>query len=901
MVALALVQILRSLTDPANTSAPGYLPLAYAATAVLLAAFVVGAFVRRADVSLGRWFPWLVGVVSAAVSLFPWWALFSGRADLGAIVYRGLRVPQGIVQFWDLALPLKSIDCAIVGVDVYAANNGCLEDPTIYGPGVLWLRYVPFDLFSSGNVQVLGVLMILISSLALLWLARNSEGLGQIVLLLAAVGGPWLLLLERGNLDAVVIWVAVATVMLVRRWNTMWAWSIAAVLMWLMGTWKYYPFALGVMLLPALRLRRGWLVIVGYAVATVAFMIVTWQTFLFSSQSNSNMTDFGDFVVLGRVPVVARMLGTVVGADGLQIGDLLMFALAARRRRLGRGRRLLHQAQPRPPGDARGGRWGTVPRRRAGRRLRLGLQGHLPAARGPAHRGTREEPRYARGLLGRPRADPDRRDRGRRLEHRPRHARRRGGGQLRGRARDDPAAASLLAHPREGGRVSQTERRSPLAVGGSTPVAAVVVGLAAAGISLLRLWLGNHDALTQVIWAEDGVFPLCVQKADFLTCLTDPFAGYLLLLPRLVAGLVAWLPVEQWALATNLIAAALAGLVAAFAFAIVRRFGLGWVSSIIIGLLPVIVPVVGLEAINAIGSSYMLLLYISTLALAFPIRHERPHWPSAVAIAVLLLVTTLTIPTAGVFLALVLVQAIRRAVPWRVAASWLVVIGIGLLAQWLTASNAEKPRDINPSRESFDAWVSSVPDTILTFWPGLRLAPYDFFGVFPVTPLTITGALVTLAIVAGGIVLIVRGGDERVGIGLLLLTGIVVGAVPAIIGGSNNRYFVVPLLLWGAAAMVALDSVIRRSRWWMVTIAGVLVLVVWWPAIPASWFRTMPAPPWSDEVLRVQNSCATDPAKQERIIFSPYWPPDWGDALSEPTHPNLPCLVVWSWSDDPEG
>ncbi len=181
------------------------------------------------------------------------------------------------------------------------------------------------------------------------------------------------------------------------------------------------------------------------------------------------------------------------------------------------------------------------------------------------------------------------------------------------------------------------------------------------------------------------------------------------------------------------------------------------------------------------------------------------------------------------------------------------------------------------SRESFDGWVSSLPDTILTFWPGLRLAPYDFFGVFPVTPLTITGALVALALLAGGIVLVVRGGDERVGIGLLLLTGLVVGAVPTIIGGSNNRYFVVPLLLWAAAAMVALDSVIRRSRPWVVGVLAVLIVAVWWPGIPASWFRTTPAPPWSEEVARVENACRADPALQERIIFSPYWPPDWGD------------------------
>ena len=132
-------------------------------------------------------------------------------------------------------------------------------------------------------------------------------------------------------------------------------------------------------------------------------------------------------------------------------------------------------------------------------------------------------------------------------------------------------------------------------------------------------------------------------------------------------------------------------------------------------------------------------------------------------------------------------------------------------------------------------------------------------------------------------------------VGLLLLTGVVVGAVPTIIGGANNRYFVVPLLLWGAATMVALDPIVRRARWWVVALVIAVVAVIWSPMFPASWFRTMPAPPWTAEVERVVASCTADPGKSERIIFSPYWPPNWGDALAEPTHPDLPCLVAWKW------
>ena len=87
-----------------------------------------------------------------------------------------------------------------------------------------------------------------------------------------------------------------------------------------------------------------------------------------------------------------------------------------------------------------------------------------------------------------------------------------------------------------------------------------------------------------------------------------------------------------------------------------------------------------------------------------------------------------------------------------------------------------------------------------------------------------------------------------------------------------------------------------RTFWWMVAIGIAAVVVIWWPAFGASWFRTTPAPPWQEEVARVAASCKADPGKSERPIFSPYWPPNWGDGLAEPSHPNLPCVIGYSWS-----
>ena len=327
LTAVVLVQALRRPDDLESDYDGGFVASSVVAAAVLLAVFLTALFTRRFTFDLRREFPWLVGGVSLLLAFVPWSMVNAGRTEFASAFYRGLQLPQGIVPFWDMRLVLESIDCAHYGFDVFAPNNGCLLDPAIYGPGVLWLQYVPFRAFSEDHAVGLGLVALLVSSLLLVWLARSSEGPGQVVLLVAALGAPWQLLLERGNFEAALLWGACTVVILVRRWDRLWAWSLAAAVIWFLGTWKYYPFAMGLMLLPVLRLRRGWTVLAGYAIASSAFMIIAWDNFRFSTQSNTDMVDIRDFVTLGRLPVVVRMLGGEVGT-GIHVPDVLVFAVA---------------------------------------------------------------------------------------------------------------------------------------------------------------------------------------------------------------------------------------------------------------------------------------------------------------------------------------------------------------------------------------------------------------------------------------------------------------------------------------------------------------------------------------------------------------------------------------------
>ena len=211
------------------------------------------------------------------------------------------------------------------------------------------------------------------------------------------------------------------------------------------------------------------------------------------------------------------------------------------------------------------------------------------------------------------------------------------------------------------------------------------------------------------------------------------------------------------------------------------------------------------------------------------------------------------------------------------------------------ATTAIKPREVAPGAESLREWVVALPTALLTFIPGLGLGEIPIFTNYVSRPSTLLPALLALTLIAGGAWLVVRRRRPRSrSLGLLMLSGVAVGAFPAVIGDANNRYFVVPCLLWAAAALVALDPLIRRSSPVAVGLVTAIIAVVWWPAFPASQWRTTPAPDWRGEVERVEAHCRADPALEERFVFTPFWPPNWGDALAEPSHPNVSCLTIWS-------
>ena len=146
----------------------------------------------------------------------------------------------------------------------------------------------------------------------------------------------------------------------------------------------------------------------------------------------------------------------------------------------------------------------------------------------------------------------------------------------------------------------------------------LAVGATAFVVSLARLLATNPQALSTLVWAEDGLFPLCVKQHGYLACLLDPYAGYSLFLSRTLAVPASWFPLEAWPYSTNLVAAASLGVLSALIAWTLVRSGVGRAFAFLAALVPTAAPIVGFEAINAAGSAYMSLLVLSASMVSLP-------------------------------------------------------------------------------------------------------------------------------------------------------------------------------------------------------------------------------------------------------------------------------------------
>ena len=174
-----------------------------------------------------------------------------------------------------------------------------------------------------------------------------------------------------------------------------------------------------------------------------------------------------------------------------------------------------------------------------------------------------------------------------------------------------------------------------------------------------------------------------------------PYAGYQHLIPRLASGLViALVPPAGWALAINAIACLVVGTVAGLIYVFSRDVISFRPARVVLGLLAVMTPMAGLEALGNIANLHWFLLYLTPWLLLATPRSTL----GAALMAVVAFVSVATEPQCAIFLPLAI---------WRFVASPRTRPVIALLAA--RGGGAGRHRDRGAPGDRFGTSHRSAP------------------------------------------------------------------------------------------------------------------------------------------------------------------------------------------------
>jgi hypothetical protein len=201
----------------------------------------------------------------------------------------------------------------------------------------------------------------------------------------------------------------------------------------------------------------------------------------------------------------------------------------------------------------------------------------------------------------------------------------------------------------------------------------VVIGLAAAVIAWERIPAIARDTF----WAEDGrTFIQAAIQTGPVASLFHPYAGYLHLIPRLLASFtVTFVPVPQWAQSMTMLSCVVAGVVAGVVYACSADIVRWRPARISLAMLTVLTPLAAREVLGNAANLHSLLLWM-----AFWILLSRPRrFGGAAILSVLIALAALT----EIQLVFLLPALIYR---WRDRARWMprAAFAVAILAQALT-------------------------------------------------------------------------------------------------------------------------------------------------------------------------------------------------------------------------
>ncbi|HEY6275370.1 MAG TPA: hypothetical protein VIX86_03485 [Streptosporangiaceae bacterium] len=392
------------------------------------------------------------------------------------------------------------------------------------------------------------------------------------------------------------------------------------------------------------------------------------------------------------------------------------------------------------------------------------------------------------------------------------------------------------------------------------------------------------------IWAEDGGIFYPGALLHPATSLLQPYAGYLQLVPRLIAGAVALLPMRAaaagFAVAGALVASACAMFVFQASAGHVRTPALRGLLAASVILLPSALTEI---SDNGVNTPWYLLFALFWALLWRPRSGRGMALAAAIGFA-----AASSNALAAVFVPLVLARviALPRAREQAASLGWAA----GGVLQLIAVLRSAGPHQAGYLSAGLDFYLHGV---LVTAVAGRHLAAVlaaatgSVLGV--VIPAGIAAAVAAWALVGSGPrVRVFAIAALGLGLALVLVAAIARGwGAPGLDRTSvrGDRYGATPILLIDSLVVVALDAYLRRTRdrrqrarqaLAVATLAALLGAV--WAADFSYVSMRSTDPPWSQLVSAFQQRCEqrASPGAWERFP-----PMDW---IRVP--PILPCSLV---------
>jgi hypothetical protein len=401
-------------------------------------------------------------------------------------------------------------------------------------------------------------------------------------------------------------------------------------------------------------------------------------------------------------------------------------------------------------------------------------------------------------------------------------------------------------------------RTRPARLAAAAVTAAAIT--AAAGLLLLRQ---AGVPAWRTMWGEDIYVFLPQALAHPRASLLWPYAGYLQLVPRLIADGVALLPLSAAALAFAVTGALIAASCAVFAgHASAGHIRSRWLrAGLAAGV--VLLPSAVIEVANTGVDAPWYLLFAAFWALLWRPRTMAGRLLAAGLCFAAASSQLLVIVLAPLVLARVLV--LRRWPEHAATAGWLA----GVTLQLAFYTPAPELARLGPLPAALRFYGQHV---LLAAVAGRQLA-----GLLQDASAPGAVMLATVAVAAGAAWMVTRGGPRLalfavtclgLGLALTLVPAMVRGWVTAPVPAAavwipGSRYAVVPILLIYSAAFVAADALPARPgagpRRWLAPTALLLVLAVPWATDFRGANLRSSYPPWPLTVSRLAAQCGHRP------------------------------------------